>query len=58
MSGGFEVDMYTLHSDERSEIVKSILDSKVVLFGAPTINEMPYPSIGDLIFYMRGLRFN
>ncbi|NKQ38065.1 MAG: FprA family A-type flavoprotein [Methanosarcinales archaeon] len=58
MSGGFEVEMYTLHSDERSEIVKSILDSKVVLFGAPTINEMPYPSIGDLIFYMRGLRFN
>ena len=58
MSEGIEVVMYFLHEDERSEIVKDILDSKAVLFGAPTIYDEPYPSMGDLIFYLRGLKFH
>jgi len=58
ISGGIDVEMYFLHSDERSEIVKSILDSKAVLFGAPTINDEPYPSLGDIVYYLKGLRFN
>ena len=58
ISGGVEVVMYYLHEDERSEIVKDILDSKAVLFGIPTIYDEPYPSMGDLIYYLRGLRFN
>jgi len=57
MSEGIEVVMYYLHEDERSEIVKDILDSKAVLFGAPTIYDEPYPSLGDLIYYLRGLKF-
>ncbi|AEF95673.1 FprA family A-type flavoprotein [Methanotorris igneus] len=58
ISGGVDVVMYYLHEDERSEIVKDILDSKAVLFGIPTIYDEPYPSMGDLIYYLRGLRFN
>ena len=58
MSEGIEVVMYFLHYDERSEIVKDILDSKAVLFGAPTIYDEPYPSIGDIIYYLKGLKFN
>jgi len=58
MSEGIEVVMYYLHEDERSEIVKDILDSKAVLFGAPTIYDEPYPSMGDLIYYLRGLKFH
>jgi flavorubredoxin len=28
------------------------------MVGVPTINDMPYPSIGDLLYYLKGLHFN
>jgi flavorubredoxin len=58
IAGGVDVAMYFLHSDERSEIVTDILDSKLVLFGVPTMHNEPFPSIGDLVYYLRGLRFD
>ena len=58
IAGGCDVKMFNLHSDERSEIVKHILDSKAIMVGVPTINDMPYPSIGDILYYLRGLHFN
>ncbi len=58
MSKGIDVAMYFLREDERSEIVKDILDSKAVLFGIPTMHNEPFPSIGDLIYYLKGLKFN
>ena len=58
ISEGYDVEMFFLHEDERSEIVKSILTSKAVAFGAPSINDFPFPSIGDLLFYLKGLHFN
>jgi flavorubredoxin len=58
ISEGVDVKVYYLHEDERSEIVKDILDSKAIALGAPTIYDEPYPSVGDLLFYLRGLKFN
>ncbi|MGF7117437.1 FprA family A-type flavoprotein [Methanobacterium oryzae] len=58
ISEGLDVKMYYLHEDERSEIVKDILDSKAIALGAPTIYDEPFPSVGDLIYYLRGLKFN
>jgi len=58
MAGGCDVAVYNLHEDERSEIVKSILESKAIMIGAPTINDVVYPSIGDIIYYLKGLRFD
>ena len=58
IAGGCDVKMFNLHEDERSEIVKHILDSKAIMVGVPTINDMPYPSIGDLLYYLKGLHFN
>jgi len=58
IAGGADVAMYFLHVDERSEVAKDILDSKIVLFGAPTLYGEPYPSLGDLVYYLRGLRFD
>lgn len=58
MSEGVDVVMYFLHNDERSEIVKDILDSKAILLGIPTIFNKPYPSIGDLMYYLDELMFN
>ena len=58
ISGGMDVKIYYLHEDERSEIVKDILTSKGICVGIPTINDAPYPSIGDIIYYLKGLRFD
>ena len=58
ISQGYDVEMFFLHEDERSEIVKSILTSKAVAFGIPTINDFPFPSMGDIIYYLKGLHFN
>ena len=58
IAGGCDVKLFNLHEDERSEIVKHILESKALMVGIPTINDMPYPSIGDLMYYLKGLHFN
>jgi flavorubredoxin len=58
ISGGMDVKMYYLHEDERSEIAKDILTSIGICVGIPTINDAPYPSIGDIIYYLKGLRFD
>ncbi len=58
ISEGMEAKLYYLHEDERSDIVKDILDSKAIALGAPTIYDEPFPSVGDLIYYLRGLKFN
>jgi len=57
MAEGYDVEMFFLHEDERSEIVKSILDSKAIALGSPTINNGPFPSLGDILMYMRGLEY-
>ncbi|KZX11179.1 FprA family A-type flavoprotein [Methanobrevibacter filiformis] len=57
ISEGYDVEVFFLHEDERSEIVKSILDSKAIALGAPTINDEPFPSVGDILYYLKGLRF-
>jgi len=57
ISQDVDVAMHFLHADERSNIVKDILSSKAVLLGVPTMFNQMYPSIGDLIFYLRGLNF-
>ena len=28
------------------------------MVGVPTLNDMPYPSVGDLLYYLKGLHFN
>jgi flavorubredoxin len=58
ITGGCDVKIFNLHEDERSEIVKHILESKGLMIGIPTINDMPYSSIGDLIYYLKGLHFD
>lgn len=53
-----KVSMYFLHEDERSEMVKDVLESKALLIGVPTLFNEPYPSIGDVMYYLKGLSFS
>lgn len=58
IAGRCDVKIFNLHTDERSEIVKHILESKAIMVGIPTINDMPFPSVGDIIYYLKGLHFD
>lgn len=58
ISEGIKISMYFLHTDERSEIVKDILESKALLVGVPTLFNGPYPSVGDMMYYLKGLSFD
>lgn len=58
IESGYKVEVFYLHEDERSEIVKSILTSKGIAIGDPTIYDQPYPSMGDIMYYLKGLRFD
>jgi flavorubredoxin len=57
ISEGFEVKMYFLHEDDRSDAVTDILDSKAICMGSPTIMNNPYPSLGDIVYYLTALNF-
>jgi flavorubredoxin len=49
--------MHYLKVEERSEIVKDMLESKAVLMGVPTLFNKAYPSIGDILLYTTELEF-
>ena len=57
ISGGMEVKAYFLHTDGRSDVVTDILDSKAIFVGSPTMMNNPYPSLGDLMYYLNALSF-
>jgi flavorubredoxin len=40
----------------RSDIASEILDAGALLVGAPTLNSMMFPSIADIMTYLKGLR--
>ncbi|MCD7782114.1 MAG: FprA family A-type flavoprotein [Methanosphaera sp.] len=57
MSEGIDVKMHYLKEDERSEIVKDILESQAVLMGVPTLFNKVFPSIADVLLYTDELEF-
>ena len=57
MSEGVNVKMHFLKEDERSEIVKDVLESKAVLMGVPTLFNKVFPSIADVLLYTDELEF-
>lgn len=58
MSEGVEVRSYFLHTDDRSDVVTDVLDSKAIFVGSPTMMNNPYPSLGDLMYYFTALSFS
>ncbi len=40
----------------RSEIMTEIVDSKAVIIGSPTLNNGLFPTLGDFLTYMKGLK--
>ncbi|MBT7212417.1 MAG: FprA family A-type flavoprotein, partial [Candidatus Scalindua sp.] len=51
------VEMMPLYSFERSMIALEMLDASAVIVGAPTLNNNIFPSLADVLTYMKGLKF-
>ncbi|ACC97580.1 Rubredoxin:oxygen oxidoreductase Roo [Elusimicrobium minutum Pei191] len=55
--GGTKVKVMFLHSEHRSDVVTELLDSGALILGSPVMNSNLFPSLGDALFYIKGMRF-
>jgi len=55
-TAGVENKLLSLRNNHRSDILKEILTSKILVVGSPTLNEGMFPSVAELLFYLKGLR--
>jgi flavorubredoxin len=53
---GAEARLLHLRSNHRSDIIHEMLEAKGILLGSPTLNNGMFPTMGDFLTYMRGLR--
>jgi flavorubredoxin len=53
---GAEAKLLHLRSNHRSDIIHEMLEAKGILFGSPTLNNGMFPTMGDFLTYMRGLK--
>jgi flavorubredoxin len=56
IEGGAEAKLLHLRSNHRSDIIEEMLEARGVLLGSPTLNNGMFPTMGDFLTYMRGLR--
>jgi flavorubredoxin len=55
-SADLEVKLYHLRKSDNSQIVRDILDARVLLLGSPTLNTDMFPTMGGFLTYLRGLK--
>ncbi len=53
---GAEAKLLHLRSNHRSDIIHEMLGAKGILLGSPTLNNGMFPTMGDFLTYMKGLR--
>ncbi len=51
-----ETKLLKLRENHRSDIMTEILDAQAVLIGSPTIHRQIFPTVADLLCYMKGLK--
>ncbi|MGQ9645557.1 MAG: FprA family A-type flavoprotein [Thermodesulfobacteriota bacterium] len=53
---GVDAKLLHLRSNHRSDIIEEMLEAKGILLGSPTLNNGMFPTMGDFLTYMRGLK--
>jgi len=56
MESGVDARLLQLRSNHRSDIIQEMLDASGILLGSPTLNNGMFPTMGDFLTYMKGLR--
>jgi flavorubredoxin len=55
-SEGVAVRPMHLRRVHRSEIMTDVLDARAVVVGSPTLNNQMFPTVSDILTYMKGLK--
>ena len=55
-AGGARPSLIPLQGSNRSDAAAELLEAGALLVGTPTINNNMFPSLGDVLLYLKGLR--
>ena len=55
-SGGVRAVLMPLENSHRSDVVTEVLDAGALVVGSPTINNSIFPTVADILTYIKGLR--
>jgi flavorubredoxin len=55
-AAGVEVEVMTLRATPMSVATKRLWESRAILIGTPTLNNIMFPTIAEFLTYLRGLR--
>jgi anaerobic nitric oxide reductase flavorubredoxin len=53
---GVECAVFRLSANPRSELARQVLESRAFLVGSPTLNNTMFPTVGEFLTYIKGLR--
>ncbi|MCP4679793.1 MAG: FprA family A-type flavoprotein [Deltaproteobacteria bacterium] len=54
--GGARVELMPLEGAHRSDVLTEVLDAGALLVGSPTMNNQVYPTVADVMNYLKGLK--
>jgi len=55
-AGGAQPVMMPLDVNHRSDVATEVLEAGALLVGSPTMNNHLFPSLADLLYYLKGLK--
>ena len=55
-AGGTEVKVMSLKACHRSDVAAEMLDAGALLVGSPTLNSNIFPTVADVVTYLKGLK--
>lgn len=55
-AGGISIRILPIRASHRSDIVTEILDAGAILVGSPTMNNNMFPTVADVLTYLKGLK--
>ena len=55
-TGGLEVKLMPLEGSHRSDVATEVLDAAALVVGSPTLNGQVYPTVADVMTYLKGLK--
>ncbi len=57
IDAGGSVELFNMNKDHRSNVATALLGAGGFIVGSPTMNNNLFPTIADLLTYVKGLRF-
>jgi flavorubredoxin len=55
-SGKIDVEVYPLKASPRSDVATAVLGAAALIVGSPTLNNEMFPTVADVLAYLKGLR--